>query len=93
MQSHNAIFLKKYAEAEQLAREGLAVDSTQIWISGNLAAALLLQGKYSESEPIYRQLKDQKDDTLEDFEQFKAAGVIPKEREEDIEKIKRMLDE
>ena len=30
---------------------------------------------------------------LDDFEQFKAAGVIPKEREEDVEKIKRMLKE
>ena len=34
-----------------------------------------------------------KDNFLDDFEQFKAAGVIPKEREEDMEKIKRMLEE
>ena len=92
-QSLNAIFMKKYSEAEQLAREGLAVDSTQGWVSSNLAAALLLQGRYTEAEPIYRQFKEQKDYLLSDFEQFKAAGVIPKEREEDVEKIKRMLEE
>jgi len=93
-QSFNAIFMRKYAEAEQLAREGLAVDSTQHWITTNLAHALLMQGRYSEAEVIYRQYKDElKEGLLDDFEQFKAAGVIPKEREADVEKIKRMLEE
>ena len=92
--SFNAIFLKKYFGAEQLAREGLKVDSTQNWITSNLAAALLLQGRYTEAEPIYRQYKDElKDSFLDDFEQFKAAGVIPKEREEDVERIKIILNE
>lgn len=92
--SFNTIFMKKYSEAEQLAREGLAVDSTQHFIYTNLAAALLLQGRYSEAGPIYRQYKDElKDAFLDDFKQFKAAGVIPKECEEDVEKIKRMLKE
>lgn len=92
--SFNAIFMKKYSEAEQLAREGLAIDSIQHWIYTNLAAALLLQGRYAEADSIYRQYKDElKDSFLDDFEQFKAAGVIPKEREEDVEKIKRMLEE
>ena len=93
-QSFYAIFMKKYSEAEQLAREGLEVDSTQHWIASNLAAALLLQGRYAESEPLYRQYKDElKDSFLDVFEQFKATGVIPREREEDVEKIKRMLEE
>ena len=93
-QSFHAIFIKKYSEAEQLAREGLAIDSTQHWIASNLAASLLLQGRYNEAEPIYRQYKDElKEGLLDDFEQFKAAGVIPKEREEDVEKIKQMLEE
>ena len=93
-QSFYAIIVKQYAEAEQYAREGLKVDSTQHWIASNLAASLLLQGRYSEAEPIYRQYKDElKESFLDDFEQFKAAGVIPKECEEDVEKIKRMLEE
>ena len=86
--------MRKYFEAEQLAREGLEIDSTQHWIASYLAAAVLLQGRYAEAEPIYRQYKDvMKDSFLDDFEQFKVAGVIPKEREEDVEKIKRMLEE
>ena len=92
--SFNAIFRQQYAEAEQLAREGLAVDSTQHFIYSNLAASLLLQGKYTEAEPIYRQYKDElKESFLDDFKQFAEAGVIPKEREEDVERIKRMLEE
>lgn len=88
-----AIFLKKFSKAEQLAREGLEVDSTQHFIYTNLASSLLLQGRYSDAEPIYRHYKDElKDDFLDDFKQFKAAGVIPKEREVDVEKIKRMLE-
>lgn len=92
--SINAIFLKKISETEQLAREGLTLDSTQHRITSNLAATLLLQGRNTEAEPIYRQYKDElKDSFLDDIKQFKAAGVIPKEREEDVEKIKRMLEE
>ena len=34
-----------------------------------------------------------KDGFLDDFGQFKAVGVIPKERGEDVERIKRMLEE
>ena len=90
----NAFFLKKFSEAEQLARKGLKVDSTQHFIYTNLASSFLLQGRYNEAEPIYRRYKDElKDALLDVFEQFKAAGVIPKEREEDVEKIKRMLKE
>ena len=90
--SFNDIFLKKFIEAEQYALEGLAVDSTQHWIQSNLAAALLFQGKYAEAEKIYRQYKDElKDSFLDDFKQFAEAGVIPKEYEADVEKIKKIL--
>ena len=86
--------MKKNTETEQYAREGLAVDSTQHWIASNLAAALLFQGKYAEAEHIYRQYKDElKEGFLDDFKQYAEAGVIPKEYEEDVEKIKRMLEE
>ena len=92
--SFNAIFMKQYQEAEQCAREAIAVDFTQHWIQANLAVALLFQGKYGEAEEIYRQYKDElKDGFLDDFNQFAEAGVIPKEREEDVEKIKKLLEE
>ena len=93
-QAFYAIIARQYQEAEILSREALAIDSTQHWIQGNLAAALLLQGKYAEAEQIYRQYKDElKVSFLDDFNQFAEAGVIPKEREEDVEKIKKLLEE
>ena len=70
----------------------MMTDSNQHWIASNLAAALLFQGKYAEAEKIYRQYKDeQKDSFLDDFKQFAEAGVIPKEYEVDVEKIKKIL--
>ena len=54
-QAFCAIFMKHYTEAEQLAVEGLSVDSTKHFLYANLAAALLFQGKYNEAEKIYRQ--------------------------------------
>ena len=93
-QSFNAILMKQYVEAERYARKGLVVDSTQHWIATNLAAALLFQGKYIEAETIYCQYKNElKDSFLDDFKQFAEAGVIPKEYEADVEKIKKMLNE
>ena len=85
---------KQYAEAEAYSKEALEVDSTQHFAYGNLAAALLFQGKYQEAEKIYRQYKSElKEVFISDFEEFTKAGVIPKNREEDVEKIKKMLKE
>jgi tetratricopeptide (TPR) repeat protein len=93
-QSFYAIFMKQYQEAGQYAREAISIDSTQHIFYTNLAAALLFQGKYAEAEAIYRQYKSElKDSFLGDLKQFAEAGVIPKEREEDVEKIKKLLEE
>lgn len=93
-QSFYAIFQGQYAQAEQLARDGLEIDSTLHWIAANLASALLLQGKYKEAEKICRQYKDELKDTfLENFSQFDQAGVIPKKREKDVAKIKKLLNQ
>ena len=91
-QSFYSIFEKQYVEAENYSKEALEVDSTKHVVYGNLAAALLFQGKYQEAEKIYRQYKSElKEDFLSDFEDFSKAGVIPKNREEDVEKIKQLL--
>ena len=91
-QSFYSIFEKQYVEAEIYSKEALEVDSTKHVVYGNLAAALLFQGKYQEAEKIYRQYKSElKEDFLSDFEEFSKAGVIPKNREEDVEKIKQLL--
>ena len=91
-QSFYSIFEKQYVEAEIYSKEALEVDSTKHVVYSNLAAALLFQGKYQEAEKIYRQYKSElKEDFLSDFEEFSKAGVIPKNREEDVEKIKQLL--
>ena len=92
--SYCRVITCQYAKAEQYAREALSVDSTQLWIGTNLAAAILMQGRYVEAEQLYRQLKGEKKETLlGDLQAYAEAGAIPKEREEDVEKIKRMLNE
>ena len=94
IQSIYALFMKQYTESEQYAREGLSVDPTKHWLASNLAAALLFQGKYVEAEKIYQQYKSElKDGFLDDFQQYAEAGVIPKEREADVERIKKLLNE
>ena len=92
--SFTYLFMKDYVKAEQAARDGIALAPTKHWIYSNLAAALLFQGNYAEAEKIYRQYKDElKDGFLDDFKQFKETSVIPKEREADVEKIKKILNE
>ena len=91
-QSFYSIFEKQYVEAENYSKDALEVDSTKHVAYSNLAAALLFQGKYQEAEKIYRQYKSElKEGFLSDFEEFSKAGVIPKNREEDVEKIKYLL--
>lgn len=91
-QSFYAIFEKQYVEAETYSRDALEVDSTNHIAYSNLAPALLFQGKYLEAEKIYRQYKAElKEGFLSDFEEFSKTGVIPKNREEDVEKIKQLL--
>lgn len=91
-QSFYAIFEKQYAEAETYSKEALEVDSTNHIAYSNLAAALLFQGKYLEAEKIYSQYKSElKEGFLSDFDEFSKTGVIPKNREGDVEKIKQLL--
>jgi len=84
--------LGQFKKAEQMSMEALGIDASQHFIYANLAAALLLQGKYEEAEAIYQKYKDElKDSFLDDFKQFEALGVIPEERKADVERIKRIL--
>ena len=79
-------------EAERYAREGSKYDFTHHTIYTNLAASLLLQGRYAEAEEIYLRYKEElKEDFLSDFEDFYQRGIIPPEREDDVERIKKLL--
>ena len=81
-----------FEEAERYAREGSKYDFTHHTIYTNLAASLLLQGRYAEAEEIYLRYKEElKEDFLSDFEDFYRRGIIPPEREDDVERIKKLL--
>lgn len=92
--SFYSIILGKFQEGEVYANEAINVDSTMLMAYTNFAAALLFQGKFEQAEKIYRQYKDElKDEFLADFEEYTKQGVIPKERENDVERIKQILSE
>ena len=81
-----------FEEAERYAREGSKYDFTHHAIYTNLAASLLLQGRYAEAEEIYLRYKEElKEDFLSDFEDFYRRGIIPPEREDDVDRIKKLL--
>ena len=92
--SFYAILQKEYTEAEMAAREGIAADETQHWIYTNVAASLLMQGKYSEAEATYMQWKTElKRSFLNDFQIFESRNMLSEELKTEIEKIKKMLNE
>ena len=81
-----------FEEAERYACEESKYDFTHHAIYTNLAASLLLQGRYAEAEEIYLRYKEElKEDFLSDFEDFYRRGIIPPEREDDVERIKKLL--
>ena len=93
-QSFYANLLGKFEEGEHYSLEALKVDSTQHLAYTNLAAAYLLQGKFQAAEKLYRQYKNEfKEGLLTDLDELAKAGVIPAERKDDVEKIKKMLNE
>ena len=84
----------RWGQSEQYAREVLSIDSTCLWIHTDLAASLLLQGKYSEAEAIYRQYKDDlKESFLQNLNVLETVGVVPEERKTKVEEIRKMLNE
>lgn len=92
----NWAFLKdlmgQFEEAEQLSKEGISIDPTQLFIFTNLASSLLLQGRFDEAEAVYCKYKEEKKNSfLNDFKRFEAEGIIPEERKADVERIKKML--
>jgi tetratricopeptide (TPR) repeat protein len=77
------LFTKDYANAEQSAQRGLALDEAQTWIQVNLAHALLCQHQDAAAKKVYDALKNAsntegspfRDVLTEDFEALAQAGV------------------
>ena len=96
-------YLKKFEQSEADIRAGMQLDSTNKYLSTNLAPALLLQGgKYKAAQAEYEKWKDQpfgeqdlatyRDAFLDDLNTFEQAGIIPKEREKEVAAIRAMLE-
>lgn len=93
-QSFQSLFIGHWEESERFAREALSIDSSYYWFNTNLAASCLFQGKYAEADTIYRQYKNElKESFLQDLDVFEAAGIIPEDRQTDVEEIKKLLNE
>ena len=95
-------FLKKFKQSEQDIRAGVTADSTNILIQTNLAPALLMQGKFNEAKEEYEKWKDKvlnvngfdtyREAFLDDLNTFEEAGIIPKERAQDVKAIRKLLE-
>jgi tetratricopeptide (TPR) repeat protein len=90
--SYILLFLNRYSESEEYAQKALSIYPEDLMPYTNLAASLLLQGRFEEAKELYLKYKDElKDSFLSDFEEFKANNIIPQERLDDVEKIIELL--
>ena len=89
--AYYSLFNKKYAQSEEYSREALKW-SDDIYIYTNLAAAILLQGRYDEAKQIYWTYRDNlKDSFLEDIQALKDNNAIPTHIISDVDKIIELL--
>jgi tetratricopeptide (TPR) repeat protein len=87
-----AIFTSKFSDSANYAKEALTLNPDNLGPYTNLAASLLLQGRFEEAKELYLKYKDElKDSFLSDFEEFTANNIIPQERLDDVEKIIELL--
>jgi hypothetical protein len=98
IQLHKGLF----SEAEHNIRRGMALDKTNYELITNFPLVLLMQGnKYREAEENYLNLKDKiaflgisyQELFLGDLNEFEKKGIIPKERQADVEKIIQLLNQ
>ena len=92
--SSYALYAMKYEKAEEYAVEGIGFAPDNLKINSNLAVSLLLQGKFYEAEKIYRKFKNQNSIFfMNELKAFCKAVIVPKEKEADVEIIKKLLRE
>ena len=90
--SNHALLMKEFQQAADYATQGLANDSTKLFIQANLALAHLCLGNIQAAESIYRQYAGVLRDTfLDDLQQFTELGVIPENRQANVESIIQLL--
>ena len=90
--ANNALLMKDFGKAIELANKGLEADDSKLFIHANLAAAYLFLGETARAEEIYTRYKSQLHDVfLDDLQEFSSRGIIPKERHADVQHIRQLL--
>ncbi len=91
MSSH-FLLMGDFTKAEYCALAGLEIDPNKLFIYSNLAVAKLLNGNYNEAKEIFEYYKTELKSTfLDDLDMYSSLGIIPQEREKDVEKIRILL--
>lgn len=84
----------QFAEAELFASKGLK-DGSATWINTNFALSILLQGRYTDAELIYKQYADQRLDSKRTFKEVFLADIDEMQRRgintANMQKIRKML--
>ena len=89
--SYISLLVQKFAQAEEYSLEALKW-SDNVGIYTNLAAAILLQGRFEDAKEIYLRYKDEKKESfLSDFQTLKDNNAIPEHLIGDVEKIIELL--
>lgn len=90
--SNQALLMKDWDQAIDLASRGLAIDDSKLFIYANLAAAYLFKGETEQALEIYMRYKPQlRDVFLNDLVQFSSLGIIPQERLDDVNRVRQLL--
>lgn len=97
--SYYAVGAGQFKDAEDYARQALALDATQTWIKTNLVTACLFQGKHEEAKGIALEIKDLdygdgttfRDSILEDLKLFEEIGIVPERYKDDVARLKKLL--
>jgi Leucine-rich repeat (LRR) protein len=100
--SFYALFIGEYKKAIEAAQKTLSLNPNAVSVETNLALGYLLDNQYNKAELIYKKWKGRKFTSndnelaekifLQDIKDLDNAGVIPKERMSDIERIKKLLE-
>ena len=94
------LFARQYPEAETAAEKVLSLDPSQNWVRTNLGHSWLLRGEWKKARQVYKQYIANEQDPaqakttlLKDLDDLQAAGAIPKERMNDVEKARAWVKE
>lgn len=89
-----SIMISKFEDAEGYAKEAVSLNPELMFVQTNLALSLLLQGEFDNAKSIYLKYKETlRESFLSDIDLILKRGIAPKERDNDIKKIIKLLND